>query len=110
MVSRKQALEEIPETGVFNQLDMHRFKVTQGAGNRISIMWDIGNRDLATASTGSSTPGQGDMATVLQFQKKGAAGHVFNLAISGTPVPQKAQLLGKPSAIPGWIGFDQPTN
>ncbi len=38
MVLEKQTSAEVPKTGVFNQLDMYRFKVTQGAGNRISIM------------------------------------------------------------------------
>jgi hypothetical protein len=29
------------------------------------------------------------------------AGHVFNLAIGSTPIPQKAQFFGKPGAILG---------
>ena len=65
MVPVKQTLEEVQKDGVFNQLDMYRFKGAQGADNRRSIMWNIGNRDLATAPTGRSTPGQGDMATLL---------------------------------------------
>jgi len=38
MVPGKQTLEETQKAGVFNQLDMYQFKVTQGAGNRSSIM------------------------------------------------------------------------
>ena len=41
MVSGKQALKELQKTGVLNQLDLHRLKVAQRAGNRISFMWDI---------------------------------------------------------------------
>lgn len=42
---------------------MYRFESAQGAGNRSNIMWNIRNRDLATA--GRATPGQGDMALQL---------------------------------------------
>jgi hypothetical protein len=90
MVSGKQALEESQKTGVFNQLDTYGLKVIQTAGNGVSAMWDIRNRDLSRASTGGSALGQGNMATLLQFQKERAAGHVFNLAIGGTPIPEKA--------------------
>jgi hypothetical protein len=65
MVLGKQALKEAQETGVFNQLDAYRFKVAQRAGNMSSFMWNIGNRDLARASTGRATSGQGDIATLL---------------------------------------------
>ena len=65
MVSGKQALEDLQKAGAVNQWDMYRFKGAQGTGNRSSVMWHVGNRDLATAPAGSLTSGQGDMATLL---------------------------------------------
>ena len=53
MVSGKQALKEAQKAGAFNQLDLHRLKVSQGADNRSGTMWDIGNRDFKTAPTRS---------------------------------------------------------
>ena len=73
-------------------------------------MWDIRNRDLARTPTGTMTLGQGDVATLLQFQKEAATGHVFNPAIGGMPIPQKAQLPGNPTAILGWVSFNQPAD
>jgi len=65
MVSGKQALKETQETGAFNQLYAYRFKVAQRAGNRGSFVWDIRNRDLAAAPTGSLLRRQGNMAALL---------------------------------------------
>ena len=65
MVPVKQTLEEVQKAGVFNQLHMYRFKGAQGTGNSSSVMWHVGNRDLATAPAGRAAPGQGDMATLL---------------------------------------------
>jgi len=49
---------------------MYRFKGAQGAGNRSSVMWHVGNRDLATAPTGRAAPGQGDMARCSNFERR----------------------------------------
>jgi hypothetical protein len=65
MVLGKETLEESQKTGVPNQLDGYWFKVAQRAGNRGGFMWDVGNRDLAAASTGSSSPRQGNMAALV---------------------------------------------
>lgn len=110
MVSGKQALKETQKTGILNQLDAYRLKLAQRAGNRSSFMWDIGNSDLAAASTRSLRPWQDNMAPLLQFREESAAGHILELTVAGAPIPEKAQIFGKPGAIAGWIRFDQPAN
>ena len=65
MVPRKQTLEEVLETDVFNQLDIYRFKGIQRTGNRSNFMCYVGDRDNAIAPTGRAVPGQGDMAPLL---------------------------------------------
>jgi hypothetical protein len=110
MVPGKQAFKETQKTGILNQLDAYRLELAQRAGNRGGFMWHIGNRDLAAASTRGLRHWQDNMAPLLQFREESTAGHILELTVAGTPIPQKAQVFGKPGAIAGWIRFDHSAN
>ncbi|MBT9141131.1 MAG: hypothetical protein DDT30_01718 [Dehalococcoidia bacterium] len=91
MIPGKQTLEEPQETCILKQIDLNRTKGPQVSDNGSGLMGNIGNRDRTLALAGKRVVwGEGDIPALLQLQQQAATGHILDLAIGATPVPQPA--------------------
>ena len=99
MIPGEQALEEpqrvcIPSAPLrtsLNGIDLNWNKGPQVSGNSSGLMGNIGNKDRAFTLAGKRVVwGEGDIPPLLQLQQQAATGHILDLAIGETLVPQQA--------------------
>ncbi len=113
MITMEQKLEQREALILPGQrLDLQRKHGTQTALNRAAIMGHFADQAVAVGvGIGTLSMRKPDPSPSLQFEQKGAAGHVLQPTLVVAPSPSFAQFPGESRAIPlpvfGRQGTDQ---